>query len=510
MIHMAQYHRIKWLHEREGLSGRKIAAELGISRNTVRKYLLEGEMPTTLHRKEAYSNRTHSDEVLRVLPVIDEWLKQDESVWKKQRHTAVRIYHRLVDEYGFTGSSSNIRKVVRRQRRTVREAFIPLEFQLGHQFQFDWGEADVTIQGQPMRVYLFCVQLSASRKKFVQAYLHERQEAFLDGFVRAFQYYGGVPAEGLFDNLKTAVVKVLAGRDRVEQETFQALQAHYLFNAEFCNVASGNEKGQVEGLVGYVRRNALVPPPDLESLDELNEHLIAWCEQSAKTDRVPHTDEWVANVWKKEKCVLHPLPPQPFEACRLKPGTVSKIATVVFETNQYSVPCAYVGERVWIKAFVDQVSVVAQNEVIATHPRCDRRDQMILVLDHYLDVLLMKPRAVRDARVMHGSDIPEGVRSFHREMRKRHGADGDRTFVRFMLLHRQVGMEAIAKVLHVAAHAQVYHLEGLHELVLQQTGQALAVGILPTDKLPAELTQYRVQRADTSRYNALTSAGVRQ
>lgn len=510
MIHMAQYHRIKWLHEREGLSARKIASELGIARNTVRKYLLEGEMPTILNRKEAYSNRTHSDEVLRVIPVIDEWLKQDESVWKKQRHTAVRIYQRLVDEYGFTGSSSNIRKVVRTRRPVVREAFIPLQFQLGHQFQFDWGEADVTIQGQSMRVYLFCVQLSASRKKFVRAYLHERQEAFLDGFVRAFKYFGGVPAEGLFDNLKTAVVKVLSGRDRVEQETFLALQAHYLFKAEFCNVASGNEKGQIESLVGYVRRNALVPPPDLQSFDELNEHLITWCEQSAKKDKVPHTDELVDDVWRKEKAVLHALPAQPFEACRLKAGTVNKMATVAFETNQYSVPCAYVGERIWIKAFVDQVSVVAQNEVIATHPRCDGRDQMILVLDHYLDVLLKKPRAVRDARVMQGSDIPEMVRSFHREMRQRHGAEGDRAFVRFMLLHREIGMTAVVKVLHVASDAQIYHLEGLHELVLRQTGQTPPANGLAADKLPVDLTQYRVQKADTSQYNALTSVGVGQ
>lgn len=510
MIHMAQYHRIKWLHEREGLSGRKIAEELGISRNTVRKYLLEGEMPTTLKRKAAYSNRTYSDEVLRVLPIIDEWLKQDESAWKKQRHTAVRIYQRLVDEYEFTGSASNIRKVVRARRRIVREAFIPLEFQLGHQFQFDWGEADVTIQGQPMRVYLFCIQLSASRKKFVRAYLHERQEAFLDGFVRAFNYLGGVPAEGLFDNLKSAVVKVLEGRDRVEQETFLALQSHYLFKAEFCNIASGNEKGQVESLVGYVRRNALVPPPDLQTLDELNEHLITWCEGSAKKDRVPHTDELVADVWEKEKKVLRALPEQPFEACRLKAGTVSKMATVTFETNQYSVPCAHVGERIWIKAFVDQVSIVAQNEVIATHSRCNGRDQMVLVLDHYLDVLLKKPRAIRDARVMHGTDIPEIVRSLHREMRQRHGADGDRAFVRFMLLHRDVGMETVVKVAHAAFQAQVFHLEGLHEWILRQTGQTPPANALAADKLPVDLTQYRVQKADTSQYNALTSGGASQ
>jgi len=260
-------------------------------------------------------------------------------------------------------------------------------------------------------------------------------------------------------------------------------------------------------LVGYVRRNALVPLPDLRSLDDLNEHLLSWCERSAERDTVPYTSERVAQMWEKEQETLHPLPPQPFEACRLKAGTVSKMSTVTFETNQYSVPCDYVGQRAWIKAFVDRVIVVAQNEVIATHDRCDGREQMILELDHYLDVLLRKPRAVRDARAMHNADIPESVRQFQRDMRARHGADGDRAFIRFMLLHREVGMETIVQVLQVAGSMNVYHLEGLHELVRTQTGQAPSGSSLSADKLPVDLNQYRVQKADPSRYNALTHGG---
>lgn len=508
MINMAQFHRIKWLHEREGLSQRKIAEQLGVSRNTVSKYLSAAEMPTAMARKKAYSKRRYSTEVQRVIPIIDEWLKNDLEAWKKQKHTAVRIYQRLVSEYDFVGSASNIRKVVMYRRNAVKEAFIPLEFQLGQQFQFDWGEADITLQGKTVRVFLFCMSLSASKKKFVRAYFHERQEAFLDGFGRGFEYYGGVPAEGLLDNLKSAVVKVLSGRDRLEQETFQALQAHYLFKAEFCNVRSGNEKGVVESLVGYVRRNALVPVPNVQSLDELNAHLLSWCEQSAEHDMVPYTGETIAAVWEKERPTLHPLPLQPFEACRLRSVTVSKMSTVMLETNQYSVPCDYVGHKVWVKAFVDKVNVVAQNEVIATHPRCDGRDQMILELDHYLDILVKKPRAIRDARAMNSPNVPEGARSFHKEMRRRHGADGDRAFVRFLLLHREVGMETIARVLYTAASAEIYHLEGLHELLLRETGQAPAIATLPPNQIPIDLTQYRVQKADTARYNALTSGGV--
>jgi len=507
MISMAQFHRIKWLHEREGWSERKIASELGVSRNTVRKYLSTVDSPTTLTRQKSYGHRTYSDEVQRVLPLIDEWLKNDQAVWKKQKHTAVRIHARLVKEYGFTGSASNIRAIVARRKNKLKEVFIPLQFQLGHQFQFDWGEADVTLQGQTRRVYLFCIQLSASRKRFVRAYLHERQEAFLDGFVQAFNYLGGVPTEGLFDNLKSAVVKILAGRDRVEQETFQALQAHYLFKAEFCNVRSGNEKGQVEGLVGYTRRNALVPVPDVQSLDELNELLITWCEQSEQLDKVPHMDETVADVWLREKQVLHSLPLQAFEACRLRSVTVSKTSTVTFETNQYSVPSAYAGRRVWLKAFVNHLSVVDQNQIIAKHTRCNERDQLILVLDHYLDILLRKPRAVRDAAAMHATNIPEEIREFQREMRRRHGADGDRAFVRFLLLHREVGMDTIQSVLATAATTAVYHFEGLHDLLLKRTGQIAPMGTLSADQVPVDLALYRVQKADVGRFNALMNGG---
>ena len=161
----------------------------------------------------------------------------------------------------------------------------------------------------------------------------------MDRLVRGFAYFGGVPAIGLFDNLKSAVKKILTGRTREEQDSFIALQAHYVFEAEFSNPNRGNEKGIVEGLVSYVRRNALAPVPEVVSLEEVNTQiLMPWCEQSATIDRVPQTTETVAQVYERERAILHPLPPQPFEACRLQPGKVSKISTVMFDTNQYSVP----------------------------------------------------------------------------------------------------------------------------------------------------------------------------
>lgn len=344
---MAQFYNIKFLHQVEGLSQRQIAKKLGISRNTVKKYLSATEVPTTIQRQRIYTNtKEYSDETKRILPIIDQWLEDDLKRWGKQNHTAARMYQRLVDEYNFKGSESNLRKLVAKRRKKLQEVFIPLDFQLGHQFQFDWGEADIILQGQKQRIYLFCIQLSASRLQFVRAYLHEKQEAFLDGFVHAFEFFEGIPTEGLFDNLKTAVIKILQGRDRLEQESFLSLQTHYLFKAEFCNVRSGNEKGRAEGSVGYVRRNALVPEPQVQSLNELNDYLRQWCLKEAERKKVPHTKETVADVWAKEKEYLHPLPDQPFEACKLV--HVRSIKLPWLRLRQISIPSRVV---MWDKPY---------------------------------------------------------------------------------------------------------------------------------------------------------------
>lgn len=508
LIKVAQLHLIKHLHEREGLSQREIARQLGISRNTVSHYLQTGDFPDASKRKEVYGKREFTGETLRVLPIIDAWLAEDARTWKKQRHTAVRIFHRLVDEHGFKGSESNIRRVVRLRRKQLPEVFIPLEFQLGQHFQFDWGEADVVLGGLERRIYIFCIQLSASRKRFVRAYLHERQEAFLDGFVQAFNYFGGVPSRGLFDNLKSAVIRIVEGRERLEQEAFQALQAHYLFMAEFCNVRSGNEKGQIEGLVGYARRNALVPIPVVQTMDELNSHLLNWCEASAARDKVPHTQRTIADVWEKERAVLHPLPQAPFEACRVTEGFVSKLSTVTFETNQYSVPCQYVGQSVWIKGYVDRVIVVAQNQMIADHSRSYERAQMILELDHYLEALLRKPRAIHDAMPMQKGNIPSAIRDLQRRMHERHEADGDRGFVRFLLLHRELGMDALVLAAEKAERLGVYRYEGLHEILLRQTGQQPETVSMPERSMPLDLQAFRIRKADVTCYEALVKGGA--
>jgi transposase len=504
MIEMAQFHNIKFLKEVEGLSQRQIATKLGISRNTVSKYLKNNTAPTTVLRKTVYTTKEYSPETRRVIPIIDQWLEEDQKNWRKQKHTAIKIFKRLQDEYDFKGSASNIRKIVAKRRQQIQEAFIPLDFQLGHQFQFDWGEADILLQGRKQRIFLFCVQLSASRIRFVRAYLHEKQEAFLDGFVHAFEFLGGVPTEGLLDNLKTAVIKILQGRDRLEQESFIGLQAHYVFKAEFCNPASGNEKGRVEGTVGYIRRNALVPLPEVQSVKELNDYLLDWCLIEAGRTHVPNKSETVLEMWKKEKEYLHPLPANRFEACKLLSCKVNKTSLITVETNRYSVPCNYVGQSVWAKIFVDRVIVVAQNQVIAEHIRSYERNQMITVLDHYLEVLLKKPRAIRDAHAFQSKEIPDVFKRFHLKMREQEGSVGDRKFIRLLLLHRDIGMDNLTKALSEAEKTQVFRYEKVHEIIQRLTNQHISISTLPTDKTPVNLLDYKVNKSNIEQYGQLT------
>ncbi|NRD79025.1 IS21 family transposase [Bacillus sp. BRMEA1] len=509
MIDMAQFHNIKFLKEVEGLSQRQIAKKLGISRNTVSKYLKQNEPPTTINRQKVYGKKESSDEIKRVLPIIDQWLEEDFKRWGKQKHTAARIFRRLEDEYQFKGSESNLRKVVAKRKKKLQEIFIPLDFQLGHQFQFDWGEADIFLQGRIQRVYLYCIQLSASRVRFVRAYLHLKQEAFLDGFVHAFEFFGGVPTEGLFDNLKTAVEKILQGRDRLEQEAFLALQAHYLFKAEFCNVRSGNEKGRVEGTVGYIRRNAFVPLPNVQSMDELNDYLLEWCLKEAEQRTVPYTKETVAQMWEKEKEYFHPLPEKRFEACKLVSCRVDKTSLVTIETNKYSVPCRFVGQTVWAKIFVDRLIVVAQNEVIAEHSRSYEQNQMFTILDHYLEILVKKPRAVRDAHAFQSSDIPEVFRRFHRKMREQEGAIGDRKFARLLLLHREIGMEKLTQALLEAEKTQVFRYEVVHEKIQRLTNNSFMLENLSREKTPTNLLDYKIQKSNIAQYGQLTGGQMK-
>ncbi|MBM7867091.1 IS21 family transposase [Heliobacterium gestii] len=506
MITMAQYHDIRRMYFREGKSIRRIANELKMSRRTIGKYLNDGFEPSQRRRKQIPRHRS-APVVGPFAPIIKTWLADDLSRPPKQRHTGRRIYERLAEEYGFIGAESTVRRVVGQLRREVKPVYIPLEFPLGDNAQCDWGEVQILLNGTPTKVRLFVMRLTASRALFVRAYPHERQEAFFDGHCRAFRFFGGVPQRVTYDNLKTAVKKVLRGRNREEQEAFQALRAHYVFQAEFCNVASGNEKGQVECMVGYSQRNFFVPLPEVDSLDELNTRLAQQCLRFAEKTRLPHSEERIASAWARGNTHLLRLPERDFDACRVLPVRADHYSLVHFETNAYSIPCAWAGRELLLKAYVDEIRIIAGVEVIAVHRRCYERKQQRLHLDHFIDALAKKPRALRDAAAFQNDSAPPIYRRFYLEMRRRDGAEGDRAFIRILQLHRQHGAAVLVPALTEAEAQGLYHYDVVAEFVRRQLHPApilpMAVG-----ELPERLADYAVAQPDIGRFNRLLGKGA--
>jgi len=264
---------------------REIARMTGWSRQTVRKHLAGAAQPPAYQIAKPRPRPVMGP----YLDIITSWLEADESAPRKQRHTARRVFDRLVDEYGFTGSEITVRRAVARIRGKRIEAFVPLEAPWGRIGQADFGGAVVMIGNERREVALFCMRAKASKVPFVIALPSEKLEAFLAGHVAAFEFFGGVFGEVWYDNPKTAVTKILSGPHRIEHGRLSALRAHYLFDSSFCSPASGNEKGSVENLVGYVRRNALVPHTrSFSSMEALNVHLRGWCER----ERQRHAAEW--------------------------------------------------------------------------------------------------------------------------------------------------------------------------------------------------------------------------
>ncbi len=384
----------------EGMSQRQIAAVLRISRNTVKKYWDGDSVPW--ERKD-YS-REASVLTTDVVAFVRKCLDEDAHNPRKQHHTAKRIYDRLVAEHGFSGGETTVRRLVRELREKPQEAFVPLAFPAGDAMQIDWGEATVYLSGVKTTVNLFCARLCYSGAPMVLAYRRQNEESFLDALVQVFQYFGGVPKRVIFDNGKVAVKDGFGAHAR-KQAGYAALAAHYGFEAVFCNPASGNEKGLVEGLVGYSRRNTCVPVPRVDTMEELNQMFREKC-QKYLSHQIRGKEASVGAMFTREKALLYPLPGYPFDPCKRVLGRVDRFCTVRFDTNNYSVPAAYCGREVAIKAGLETVSIYYEGKCIARHHRCLERKQNIYSLEHYLPLLEKKGRAIFYARPVQDT-LPE-------------------------------------------------------------------------------------------------------
>jgi transposase len=398
------------------------------------------------------------------LGLIDQILVEEQAQPRKQRHTAKRIWDRLKTEHGFGGGYTVVKDYVRQARLRHKEVLVPLAHPPGDA-QADFGEALVVIGGVEQKAHFQCFDLPHSDDSFVMAFPAENTEAFLEGHNQAFAYFGGVPRTVLYDNTRMAVKEITGDGERTPTEAFSGLQSHYLFAAKFGRPGKGNDKGNVEGLVGYARRNFMVPVPRVASWEELNAHLREQCRKGREQKLRGH-QETIAERFERDRERLLPLPGAPLEACQKRTTRVSSQALVRYETNDYSVPVEYGHRQVLVKAFVWEVVICCASEVIARHRRSYDREEMIFNPLHYLALLEQKTNALDEAAPLQSWQLPEEFLELRRQMEGRLGKRGRREYVQVLRLLETFWLGEVAAGVRQALQLRTIAFDAVKHLVL--------------------------------------------
>jgi transposase len=422
-----------------------VAAKFGVHRRMVRQ-AIAGALPPP----HSYPQRV-KPKLDAVTAFIDAVLDEDRRAPRKQRHTARRIYQRILKTFPDVAvAESTVRNHVRARKRQMglilRETFVPQSYGWGQEAQVDWYEAWADLGGERTRLQVFAMRSMASGAAFHRAYLHATQQAFLEAHEQAFDYFGGVFRLLRYDNLASAVRKILRGYRREETVRFVAFRSHWRFSAEFCTPGEGHEKGGIEGEAGYFRRNHLVPVPCVADLDALNLLLLRAC-RADEARVLDGRTEPVGAAMTVERDHLLPRAAEGFDLAEIVFPLVDKQGCVTVKTNFYSVP-AKAGTRVEARIHPLHIEIWHSGQRIARHERCHRRRQHVLDLEHYLDVLSHKPGAFAGSRPLaqwrEAGRWPACYDELWNRLRARHGKqNGTRAMVAVLMLGREFGHDRL-------------------------------------------------------------------
>ena len=427
MLDLDDYLKVRYAVQIEGFSKRAAARRFGIDPRTVAKM-----MTFSVPQGYVRSKPPVRPKLDPYIAIIDKILVDDKSRPKKQQHTSKRIFERLRDEHGFTGGVTIVKDYVAGVQQRAREMFVPLAHPPGHA-QADFGEALAVIGGVEQKIHYFAFDLPHSDANFVVAYPAETTEAFCDGHVQAFAFFGGVPQSILYDNTKIAVAKILGDGKRTRTRVFTELQSHYLFKDRFGRPAKGNDKGKVEGLVGYARRNFMVPVPVFDSFAVLNAHLAACCAKRLGEVLRGHTETIGERLARDLAALQQPLPP-PYDACEKVGTRVSSLSLVRYRSNDYSVPTSYGHRDVFVRGYVHEVVIACGTETIARHPRSYEREDFVFDPLHYLALIERKINALDQAAPLADWVLPHEFATLRRVLEGRMGKPGKREFVQVLRL----------------------------------------------------------------------------
>jgi len=489
--------RIRRDHLDRGKSIKKIARELNLSRNTVRRVLRSGETALVYERE------------VQPRPKLGVWtqdlerlLMTNSTAAARERLTLIRIFEEL-RALGYAGGYDAVRRYARRWSRehasATAEAFVPLSFAPGEAYQFDWSHEIVLLNGVTTIVKVAHMRLCHSRMMFVRAYPRETQEMVFDAHERAFAFFKGACQRGIYDNMKTAVETIFVGKERQYNRRFQQMCSHHLVEPVACTPASGWEKGQVENQVGLVRERFFTPRLRFKSFDELNAWLLDKCLAWAKAHAHPEqSDRTVWEMFEDERPKLIAYRGR-FDGFHSTPASVSKMCLVRFDNNRYSVNASAVGRPVEIHAYADRLVIRQDGRVVGEHPRKFGRGQTEYDAWHYVPVLARKPGALRNGAPFKDWVLPAAL---DRVRRKLSGSDeGDRQMVKVLAAVLTDGLPAVE-----AACAQAL-AEGVHSAdvilnILARRREPPAPAPIAT---PASLALRHAPVANCARYDSLRS-----
>jgi len=494
----------RW-HYRDHLPIREITRRTGLSRNTIRKYLRADCVVPTF---KAFERASKLDAFADKLSI---WLRTEANKPRKQKRT-IKQLHADLSALGYDGSYNRVAAFARgwkadrqiEQQTSGRGTFVPLAFQPGEAFQFDWSEDWAVIGGERTKLQVAHFKLSYSRAFIVRAYVQQTHEMLFDAHNHAFRVLGGVPRRGIYDNMRTAVDKVGRGKDRQVNARFLAMTSHYLFDTEFCNPASGWEKGQIEKNVQDSRHRLWQPMPNFPSLNALNDWLEQRCQEFWR--QTPHGLQrgTIEDAWREEALVLMSIP-RPFDGFVEMTKRVTPTCLVHLDRNRYSVPASFANRPVSMHVYPDRIVIVAEGQAICEHRRVfvrgrDRLGQTVYDWRHYLAVIQRKPGALRNGAPF--AELPASFLSLQRHLLKQPG--GDREMVEILALVLQHDEQSVLTAVEMALQANVptktHILNLLHRLV---DGKPI---IPPVVDAPKGLMLTTEPKANVERYDALRSS----
>jgi len=453
------YGQVRYAVQIEGLSKRAAARRFGIDPKTVDKM-----MRFSVPRGYVRSKPPVRPKLDAFTAIIDKILTDDKTRPKKQQHTSKRVFERLRDEHAFTGGVTIVKDYVAGVQQRSREMFVPLAHPPGHA-QADFGEALAIIGGVEQKIHYFAFDLPHSDANFVVAYPAETTEAFCDGHVQAFAFFGGVPQSILYDNTKIAVAKILGDGRRQRTRVFTELQSHYLFKDRFGRPAKGNDKGKVEGLVGYARRNFMVPVPVAATFEALNAHLAECCRKRMGEVLRGETETIGERLARDLAAFQTPLP-APYDACEKLGTRVSSLSLVRYRLNDYSVPTCFGHREVVVRGYVHEVVIACGTEVIARHPRSYEREDFVFDPLHYLALIEHKINALDQAAPLADWALPDVFATLRRLLEARMGKPGKREFVQVLRLMESFKIEDVTAAVHDAIQRGAVGVDAVKHLLL--------------------------------------------